>query len=187
MTPFARGGFARRAYNRGFDHGCARTRRTRRSRGRHAAGPRILGRRLDRHGQHDRLRRVPAAGVAGGLSRASLAGWVVSAAGAVMLALVFARLARQTAGHRRDLRLHAGGVWRFRRVPGRVGLLAFDCQHARRACRRVRRLSRSVRSGDRAHAGGRGALAIVTIWARDRYQRRRRRSWPGGADRRRRR
>jgi hypothetical protein len=51
--------------------------------------------------------------------------WIVMGAGAICLGLTFAKLARLPRD-RRPLRLHPHGLWRFRRLSHRVGLLDFD-------------------------------------------------------------
>ena len=78
----------------------------------------------------------------------SIIGWLITATGSVLLALVFARLAR--------IHPAAGGLYAYTRrafgdlagLPRRLGLLDFRMVGERRAGGRLRRVSRSVLSGE---------------------------------------
>ena len=121
-----------------------------------------------RHGEHYRVRRLSAAGIARCLSWLSLVGWVIG--GGIDLSGTRLCAARGVpAGERRSLRLHAAGVPRSRGVPGRVGLLDLDLDRQRRAGGRLCRLSRPVhpvnraQSGRRRVAGRRDGLALTAV------------------------
>ena len=121
---------------------------------------RLLGRRLDRHGQHDRLGRVPAAGVAGAVSRPQ-PGRLARVGGRRRAARAGLRAARAAATRPPAGRTPTRGRRSATsRLPRRVGLLDLGRRHARGAGGGVRRLPRSVRPGARAHAGVAAALAV---------------------------
>ena len=113
----------------------------------------------------------------------SLVGWVVSAAGSVMLALVFARLARQVPAGGGPYDVHPARIRRRAGLSGGVGLLAVGCRHAGCARGRSCRLSRSVscrRSSP--YAGSRRCGGHRDHLGGHRHQRRRSRTSGARAD-----
>ena len=110
----------------------------------------------------------------------SIIGWLITATGSVLLALVFARLAR--------IHPAAGGLYAYTRLafgdlarlPRGLGLLDFRMVGERRAGGRLRRVSRSVLSGSGPQSGrrrrrsDRGALGVDRRQYRRRPRRRRR-------------
>ena len=123
-----------------------------------------------RHGEHDRVGRLSAAGIARCLSwpepgRMGDLGGGIDLPGARLCA------ARGfPAGERRSLRLHTASVRRSRGVPGRMGLLDLNLDRQRRARGRLCRLSRPVHPINRAQSSRRGIAGRRDGLASDRRQ-----------------
>ena len=90
------------------------------------------------------------AALGGGLS---MVGWGLSAGGSILLALVFARLARRRPAGGRSLRLHARGLRRRGGIPRRVELLDLDLDHSRGHRSGLRGLPGPVRARPRPLTG----------------------------------
>ena len=105
----------------------------------------------------------------GGLS---LVGWLVSAAGAILLALVFAQALPVGSRCRWSVRVHARRVRRSRGLPRGVGLLDLDVVQPRRAGRGLRRLPRPVHSRHRSYAalGGNACRRHGVVADRGQYR-----------------
>ena len=95
----------------------------------------------------------------------SIIGWVFTGVGAMLLALVFARLGPHLPAHRRSVRVLAARIRRLHRLPDRVGLLDRRVGRQRRDRGRVRRLPGRLlgRPRDRTTCSQRSSASRV-IW-----------------------
>ena len=119
------------------------------------------------HGEHDRVGRLPAAGVACGLSRAEPGGLGDLGGGGGVPRARLCATRQLSSGERRSVHLHAPGLRRPRGFPGCVGLLDFDLDRECGAGGRLRRLPRSVHPIDRQQPGVGGVAGCRNDMAPD--------------------